>query len=130
MFGMRRREFIALVGGAAAAWPLMARAQQPERMRRIGMLMNRVADDPEAEARLKAFVQGLQQLGWAEGRNVRMDVRWTACAVYYGSFFDNRGGCWGSRGRGAKNNLDNNGTGSPTSRPAGQQATKVERFTE
>jgi putative tryptophan/tyrosine transport system substrate-binding protein len=74
---MRRREFITLLGGAAA-WPLTARAQQPGGMRRIGMLMNRVADDPEAQARLKAFVQGLQQLGWAEGRNARMDVRWTA----------------------------------------------------
>ena len=75
---MRRREFITLLGGAAAAWPLAARAQQPERMRRIGVLMNRVADDPEAQARFKAFVQGLQQLGWAEGRNARMEVRWTA----------------------------------------------------
>jgi ABC transporter substrate binding protein len=75
---MRRREFIAVLGGAAAAWPFAARAQHPERMRRIGVLMNRVADDPEAQARLKALVQGLQQLGWVEGRNVRMDVRWTA----------------------------------------------------
>src|SRR5262249_57048073 len=73
-----RREFITLLGGAAIAWPLAARAQHPERMRRIGVLMNRVADDPEAQARLKALVQGLQQLGWVEGRNVRMDVRWTA----------------------------------------------------
>jgi putative ABC transport system substrate-binding protein len=75
---VRRREFITLLGGAAVAWPLAARAQQPERMRRIGVLMNRVADDPEAQARLKAFVQGLQQLGWAEGRNARMEVRSTA----------------------------------------------------
>src|SRR5215470_11216208 len=75
---MKRREFITLLGGAAAAWPLAARAQQAERMRRFGVLMNRVADDPEAQARLKALVQGLQQLGWVEGRNVRMDVRWTA----------------------------------------------------
>jgi putative ABC transport system substrate-binding protein len=75
---LRRRKFITLVGGAAVAWPLAARAQQPERMRRIGVLMNRVADDPEAQARFKAFVQGLQQLGWAEGRNARMEVRWTA----------------------------------------------------
>src|SRR5262249_22964889 len=73
---MKRREFITLIGGAAAAWPLAARVQQGGRMRRIGVLMNRVADDPEAQARLKALVQGLQQLGWVEGRNVRMDVRW------------------------------------------------------
>jgi putative tryptophan/tyrosine transport system substrate-binding protein len=75
---VKRRAFITLLGGAAASWPLVARAQQAERMRRIGMLMNRAADDPEGQARFKAFVQGLQQLGWAEGRNVRMDVRWTA----------------------------------------------------
>jgi putative ABC transport system substrate-binding protein len=78
MSGIRRRTFITLLGGAAAAWSLAARAQQPEKMRRIGVLMNRVADDSEAQARLKALVQGLQQLGWVEGRNVRMDVRWTA----------------------------------------------------
>jgi putative ABC transport system substrate-binding protein len=75
---VRRREFMTLLGGTAVTWPLAARAQQPERMRRIGVLMNRVADDPEAQARIKALVQGLQQLGWVEGRNVRMDVRWTA----------------------------------------------------
>jgi len=75
---LRRRKFITLLGGAAVAWPLAARAQQPERMRRIGVLMNRVADDPEAQARLKAFVQGLQQSGWAEGRNARVELRWTA----------------------------------------------------
>ena len=74
---LKRRELLTLIGGAAA-WPLAARAQAPERMRRIGVLMNRGADDPEGQARLKALVQGLQQLGWAEGRNVRMDVRWTA----------------------------------------------------
>src|SRR2546427_2692973 len=78
MLDLGRREFITLLGGAAAAWPLLARARQRDRMRRIGVLMNRVADDPEAQARLKALVQGLQQLGWVEGRNVRMDVRWTA----------------------------------------------------
>jgi putative tryptophan/tyrosine transport system substrate-binding protein len=75
---LRRREFITLLGGAAATLPLAARAQQAGGMRRIGVLLNRVADDPEAQARLKAFAQGLQQLGWAEGRNARMDVRWTA----------------------------------------------------
>ncbi len=80
---MKRREFITLLGSAAATWPVEARAQQADRMRRIGLLMNRIADDPEAQARLKVFVQGLQQLGWAEGRNVRMDVRWTAGADHH-----------------------------------------------
>ena len=65
---MKRREFIALVGGAAAAWPLAARAQQGERVRRIGALMNLASDDPEALGRITAFVQGLQQLGWTDGR--------------------------------------------------------------
>ena len=73
---MKRREFITLLGGAAAAWPLAARAQQPERMRRIGMLMTSAADDPEAQPRFAAFGQGLQRLGWTEGRNVRVDTRW------------------------------------------------------
>ena len=62
----RRREFITLLGGAAAAWPLAARAQQGERMRRIGVLMPLAADDPEAQARIAAFLQGLQQLGWTD----------------------------------------------------------------
>src|SRR6266513_2535900 len=75
---MRRREFITLLGGAAAAWPLAARAQQGERMRRIGVLTGTAADDPEAQARQAAFVQGLAQLGWTDGRNVRIDARWTA----------------------------------------------------
>jgi putative ABC transport system substrate-binding protein len=74
---MRRREFITLVS-AAVAWPVAARAQQPERMRRIGVLTGTAADDPEAQARHAAFVQGLAQLGWTEGRNVRIDARWTA----------------------------------------------------
>ena len=73
---MRRREFITLLGGAAAAWPLMARAQQPGGMRRIGVLMASAADDSESQARIAGFLQGLQQLGWADGRNVRIDVRW------------------------------------------------------
>jgi ABC-type uncharacterized transport system substrate-binding protein len=75
---LRRREFIALLGGAAAVWPLAARAQQPERMRRIGVLIPLAADDPEAKARLAAFQQGLQQLGWTEGSNMRIDARWSA----------------------------------------------------
>jgi putative ABC transport system substrate-binding protein len=77
---MRRRDFIALVGGAAAAWPLTARAQQGERMRRIGVLMNLAADDPEGQARIAAFHQGLQEWGWTLGRNARIDVRWAVDA--------------------------------------------------
>ncbi|MET0706691.1 MAG: ABC transporter substrate-binding protein [Tardiphaga sp.] len=84
---MRRREFIALLGGAAVAWPLAARAQQPERMRRIGVLMNLAADDPEGQARLTAFLQRLQQLGWTDGRNLRIDYRWgTGDADRYGRY--------------------------------------------
>jgi putative ABC transport system substrate-binding protein len=75
---MKRREFITLLGGAAVTWPLAARAQQPERMRRIGVLMSLAAADPEAQARLVAFVQGLQEQGWTVGRNVRIDIRWAA----------------------------------------------------
>ena len=75
---MRRREFITLLGGGAAAWPIAARAQQGERVRRIGVLMPLSADDPQSLRRLTAFVQGLQQLGWTDGRNVRIDVRWAA----------------------------------------------------
>jgi putative tryptophan/tyrosine transport system substrate-binding protein len=75
---MRRREFITLLGGAAAAWPLAARAQQPQQMRRIGVLMNVAADDPEAPARVGALSQGLAELGWTIGRNVRIDYRWYA----------------------------------------------------
>ena len=72
---MRRREFITLVGGAAAI-PLVAGAQQPEPVRRIGVLMSTAADDPVGQARITAFRQGLQKLGWAEGKNVRIDIRW------------------------------------------------------
>ena len=78
---MRRREVIALIGGAAAplvSWPLRARAQQAERIRRIGVLMSTRAGDPEGETRLAAFLQGLQEFGWAVGRNVRIELRWTA----------------------------------------------------
>jgi putative tryptophan/tyrosine transport system substrate-binding protein len=73
---MKRREFITLLGGAAAAWPLAARAQQGERVRRIGVLMALAANDPDAQVRITAFVQGLQQLGWVDGRNVHIDTRW------------------------------------------------------
>ena len=75
---MKRRDFITLLGGAAAVWPLAARAQQSERMRRIGVLMNTSADDPEGQARIAAFHQGLQEWGWTLGRNARIDVRWDA----------------------------------------------------
>jgi putative ABC transport system substrate-binding protein len=75
---MRRREFIKLVGGAAVAWPLTARAQQPERMRRIGMLMNLSENDPDAQDVVTAFVKELQRLGWSDGRNVRIEPRWGA----------------------------------------------------
>jgi putative ABC transport system substrate-binding protein len=78
---MKRREFLtAFCGGAA--WPLAARAQQPERMRRIGVFMNITAGDPEGQARLAAFAQGLQQLGWTIGQNIRIDYRlggWRQC---------------------------------------------------
>ena len=72
---MRRREFITLLGGASI-WPLAARAQQGERVRRIGVLMAAAADDPEYQARMAAFQQGLALLGWTDGRNVRIDTRW------------------------------------------------------
>jgi putative ABC transport system substrate-binding protein len=73
-----RREFITLLGGAAVAWPLAARAQQSERMRRVGMLVSVGATDPEMQTRGIAFVQGLAQLGWTVGHNVRIDTRWGA----------------------------------------------------
>ena len=75
---MKRREFITLIGSAAAGWPIVARAQQPDRARRIGALMNLTADDPESRARIAAFVEGLQHLGWTIGRNVQIDTRWAA----------------------------------------------------
>ena len=74
MSGLRRRDFVTLLGGAAASWPLAARAQQVERMRRIGLLMG-VADDREGQARVTALKQGLQDLGWTEGRNIQIETR-------------------------------------------------------
>ena len=73
---MQRREFITLLGGAAAGWPLAVRAQQPAQMRRIGVLMNRSVDDPEGQAGIATFQQTLQQFGWAESPNLRFDIRW------------------------------------------------------
>jgi hypothetical protein len=75
---MKRRQFITLLGGATVAWPLAARAQQQGRVRRIGVLMNLAADDPEGQARLAALLQGLQEVGWVIGRNAQIDIRWGA----------------------------------------------------
>src|SRR5436190_22006937 len=75
---MRRREFIALLGGTAVAWPMAARAQQGERKRRIGVLMAHGENDPEFHDYLSAFREGLQKLGWTEGRNIQIDARWGA----------------------------------------------------
>jgi putative ABC transport system substrate-binding protein len=74
---MIRREFITLLGGAAVAWPLAARAQQPERIRRIAMLSGFAASDPEAQGRVAGFQHGLKELGWTEGRNLHIDFRWS-----------------------------------------------------
>jgi putative ABC transport system substrate-binding protein len=78
---MRRRDFITLVGGAAVAWPLAARAQQPERTRRLGILMAIAENDPEGRQRVAAFVQGLRELGWTEGGNIHIDYRWAGADV-------------------------------------------------
>src|SRR5262245_36476706 len=75
---MKRREFITLLGGAAVAWPLAARAQQAERMRRIGVLMSLSEDDPEDEQRRAVLQQALHQLGWSEGRSLHIEYRWFA----------------------------------------------------
>jgi putative tryptophan/tyrosine transport system substrate-binding protein len=74
---MRRRDFVTLLGGVATVWPLAAHAQQQERLRRIGVLMGYAENDPEAQAQLAAFQDGFQKLGWTEGNNVRIDIRWT-----------------------------------------------------
>src|SRR5215475_6895143 len=77
---MRRRDFIKIIGSGAVAWPLVARAQQPERMRRIGVLMGYPENDLEGPAFFAAFREGLQKLGWIEGRNIRLDTRWASPA--------------------------------------------------
>jgi ABC-type uncharacterized transport system substrate-binding protein len=79
---IRRRAFITLLGGAAAAWPLAAGAQQPDGMRRIGVLVGLAEDDPEIKARLAAFRQGLEKRGWSEGRNVRIDYRFAPASAH------------------------------------------------
>jgi putative ABC transport system substrate-binding protein len=81
---VNRRDFITLLGGATAAWPLAARAQPAERMRRVGVLMTTPSDDPESQARLAAFVKALQELGWTDGRNVQFDVRFGTRAATTG----------------------------------------------
>ena len=78
MIDMRRRDFITLLGGAAAMWPIAAGAQQSERIRRIGVLVATAEDDPDTKARLAALRQGLERRGWSEGRNVQLDYRFTA----------------------------------------------------
>ena len=75
---MKRREFITLLGGAAVAWPLTARGQQAEPVRRLGVLMSLANDDPEAKRRIEAFVKKLSELGWTDGKNLRIDYRWGA----------------------------------------------------
>src|SRR5215469_3649698 len=73
---MRRREFITVIGGAAVAWTLVARAEQADRTRRVGVLLGYAETDPQAKALLAEFTQAVSEFGWIEGRNLRMDVRW------------------------------------------------------
>src|SRR5262249_43211578 len=75
---MRRRDFIQVIAGSAAAWPLTAHAQQSGQMKHLAVLMNETADNPEGQNRFAAFLQGLQEAGWAVGRNLRIDIRWGA----------------------------------------------------
>ena len=75
---MRRRDIMKIIGGAAAGWPLATNAQQRERMRRIGVILPFAAEDPESSARIAGLLQGLSELGWTVGRNIRIDYRWGA----------------------------------------------------
>jgi len=75
---MRRRDFIKVIAGSLADWPLAVRAQQPDQMRRIGVLISTASDDPVGQARVATFLQGLRQLGWTDGRNMRIDTRWVS----------------------------------------------------
>jgi putative tryptophan/tyrosine transport system substrate-binding protein len=86
---VNKREFLSLVGGAAAAWPLAARAQQAERVRRIGVLMAYAENDAEGQANVAAFRKELQKLGWTEGRNIRIDTRWATADFESIQQFDN-----------------------------------------
>jgi putative ABC transport system substrate-binding protein len=98
---MRRRDFITLLGGAAVGWPLAARAQQSERMRRVGVLMSPREDDPETQIRANTLRKGLAELGWIEGRNVHIDFRWSGgdAAHASASFHTPRNLCNRSRER-------------------------------
>src|SRR5262245_45384006 len=78
---MKRRKFIRFLSGATVAWPLATRAEQPGRMRRVGVITGFAENDPEGMAQLSGFIQGFQELGWTDGRNVRMDVRWSGGSV-------------------------------------------------
>jgi putative ABC transport system substrate-binding protein len=75
---MKRRAFMTPLGSAIVTWPIASHAQQPERVPRIGVLMSAAQDDPEGQARVAAFWEGLHKLGWTDGRNVRVDIRWAA----------------------------------------------------
>jgi hypothetical protein len=95
MVHVTRRELITLLGGAAV-WPLAARAQQPERMRRIGVLMLYEESDPAGQGRAMAFRQGLETLGWTIGRNVRIDIRWARANPHAGGPAETAGGLLGT----------------------------------
>jgi putative tryptophan/tyrosine transport system substrate-binding protein len=88
---VRRRDFIALLGRTAAAWPLAARAQSSDRIRRIGALVPLAVDDPISQARIDAFTQSMQQLGWVDGRNIRFEIRWAAADAFGARPPDTRG---------------------------------------